>query len=273
LTDRDEVKGTVNSSLNLHNLPVVVTRPVEQSRSLVELIREFGGRPIVAPVIEIRFEVEQLSQHLRHPERFDFVMVTSANAVRALAKAAEVAGCAPEAVPEMYAIGRKTKGVAERLGFRAHVFEHVKNAQDLGTHVMEQLRGQGQRVVLFPHGRLADTSWTTTLTACGHQVEACVCYDTQSVKLSPNVLEQLTGGEGSVIVLFFSPSAVTSFVDQLGQTIQQDPSRWIVGCIGETTDAACRQIGLNVSCTAAQPNERTLLETVAHYVRSTLGTR
>jgi uroporphyrinogen-III synthase len=272
VTDQDEMSVTVNNTRNLHNLPVVVTRPVEQSRSLLELIREFGGCPILAPVIEIRFEVEQLAQHLRYPERFDAVLVTSANAVRALAKAAEIAGCAPDTVPEVYAIGRKTKGVAERLGFRAHVFDEVKNAQDLGAKVMEHFRMLGQRVILFPHGRLADTSWTANLTACGHQVEACVCYDTQPVKLSPDVVEQLTCEGESVIVLFFSPSAVTSFVDQLGGTMQQEPSRWIVGCIGETTAAACRQIGLTVSCTAAQPNERTLLETVADYVRFKLGT-
>jgi hypothetical protein len=73
---------------------VVVTRAPHQAEELVSLLRDYGARPIFYPCIDIAppEDTTALDAALRDVAAFDWLILTSANTVRALATHLEALG-------------------------------------------------------------------------------------------------------------------------------------------------------------------------------------
>jgi hypothetical protein len=85
------------SSLALAGRRVLVTRALHQAGKLSEGLRALGAEPVEVPVLEIRppASFEALDAALRQIDSYDWLILTSANAVRALdERAAELGDCA-----------------------------------------------------------------------------------------------------------------------------------------------------------------------------------
>src|ERR1700757_4979787 len=65
---------------------VVVTRALEQSRSLVDALRNAGADPVLLPLVAFApaDNLEELDACLRNSATFDWVFFTSQNALRAV---------------------------------------------------------------------------------------------------------------------------------------------------------------------------------------------
>ncbi|MEQ1702046.1 MAG: uroporphyrinogen-III synthase, partial [Ilumatobacteraceae bacterium] len=66
---------------------VVVTRAAEQADDLAELLRAAGAVPVVVPLIEIAAEPGAAAAlAAEHPDRFEWLVVTSPNGARSYAR-------------------------------------------------------------------------------------------------------------------------------------------------------------------------------------------
>ncbi len=71
------------SSDGFNNKKVVVTRPVERSESLANIIRKHNGQPIIVPTLELQLvKSKELSYVAEHIDEFDWIVFTSPAGVK-----------------------------------------------------------------------------------------------------------------------------------------------------------------------------------------------
>jgi uroporphyrinogen-III synthase len=75
-------------SLPLAGRRVLVTRAAHQASKLSDGLRALGAEPVEVPVLEIRppISFDPLDAALRQLDSYDWLILTSANAARALAE-------------------------------------------------------------------------------------------------------------------------------------------------------------------------------------------
>jgi uroporphyrinogen-III synthase len=123
---------------------VLVTRAVHQAGKLSEGLRALGAIPVEVPVLEIAppDSFVFLDEALRKIEQYDWVIFTSANTVRALAKRAAEIGVAaqPKANVKVAAVGEATAAAAREANWsitlvpESYVAENlVQAAGDIGA--------------------------------------------------------------------------------------------------------------------------------------------
>ena len=152
-------------------------------------------------------------------ERFDWLVVTSQNAVPALQNLTRDVKVA--------AVGEKTKRALEAEGFTVSLMPETYTGEALFQELREVVSTED--VVLFARGNLANTSHMSML--------PCVCdwvvYETVPVPLTPAQQQQL---ETVKALLVLSPSAVEALTPYLSRF----NGTWYA--IGEVTERAVRQV-------------------------------
>lgn len=164
--------------------------------------------------------IQTRETHVPPPvERFDWLVVTSQNAVPALQNLARDVKVA--------AVGEKTKRALEAEGFTVSLMPETYT----GEALFEQLRDvvSADDVVLFARGNLANTKHMTMLP----HVQDWVVYETIPVPLTPAQQQQL---ETVKALLVLSPSAVEAITPHLSRF----NGTWYA--IGEVTERAVRQV-------------------------------
>lgn len=222
----------------LDGLRVLVTREREAGQELAELLAGAGMTPVMCPAIEIGFrDPPGFDEALRGLDRFDWLVLTSANAVRALAARLRALDLDPEwtlAEVSIGVVGAATQEALAGLGGEAAVVADPASAANLA----EQLGalGMARKLVLFPASRIARPELAQRLRMAGAGVVQLAVYET----LAPRNLAVPDPGEIDVAT-FTSPSTVRYFVDAAG--IDWFASVPVV-CIGPTTADAARDLGI-----------------------------
>jgi uroporphyrinogen-III synthase len=246
---------------------VLVTRRPEQSQVVVAGLRALGATVLEVPTLELvpPADPEPLDRALRRLHRYDWLVFTSGNAVRALrARLGELgidAGAVGRALP-VASVGAATSEVVHELfpggdvglepsaGFSAEALLEAFAARDCA----------GQRFLLPTSSRARDVL-PKGLAALGAEVESVVAYETVSPEGVAKRLSECLGG-GIDLAVFASPSAVEGFVNALGKRAAGLPS----AVIGPVTERAARAGGLDVRILASPSTGRGLVEAVArHY--------
>ncbi|WP_353047690.1 uroporphyrinogen-III synthase [Exiguobacterium sp. s160] len=164
--------------------------------------------------------IQTRETHVPPPvERFDWLVVTSQNAVPALRNLTRDVKVA--------AVGEKTKRALEAEGFTVSLMPETYT----GEALFEQLRDvvSADEVVLFARGNLANTKHMTMLS----HVQDWVVYETIPLPLTSAQQQQL---ETVKALLVLSPSAVEALTPHLSRFT----GTWYA--IGEVTERAVRQV-------------------------------
>lgn len=244
---------------NLDGHAIWVTRPIEQTAELASRIADCGLVPMVAPLIEIDLSPgENLSDALHRLDDYEVVVVTSANAVRAVAAALppDGLGVAATATPKWIAVGPATAAAARTLGFTAEAPAGVRTAADL-VDELATARPDNRRL-LYLRGALADREVGQRLRTVGYQVDEVVCYETHPAPWPADVWQRFLATPAPRAVLLFSPSAARVFAANVGDLRAEAPGT-LVGCVGKTTAAACASLGVPVHAVADRPQSNALL--------------
>ena len=129
---------------------VLVTRAAHQAGKLSDALRAVGAEPVEVPVLEIRppASFDPLDRALHQLDRYDWLILTSANTVRAMADRSEQLGVAftqPETL-KVAAVGEATAEAVRKTGFEVTFVPASYVAESL----IEGLAGQiaGQRILL-----------------------------------------------------------------------------------------------------------------------------
>jgi len=133
---------------------VLVTRALHQAGKLSEGLRSLGAEPVEVPVLEIRppLSYATLDAALGRLELYDWLILTSANAVRAITERASALGIyieQPHSL-EIAAVGQATATAAHRAGLRVAFVPEDYVAEELVAGLLEGvgLSAVGLRVLL-----------------------------------------------------------------------------------------------------------------------------
>jgi len=227
---------------------VVVTRAAAQGAALMDKLRDAGAIPFAAPAIRILppDDPQPLHDAVRELATFDWLVFTSANAVRAFVAAREPHAAEWPARARAAAVGNATSRALETAGIAVHFQPSTASAEALGRELPV---ADGARV-LWPRGDLADMNLAESLAARGALVTAPIAYRTVADVGLLGIVDALRDRRVDAIT-FTSPTTVRHVVQGLaggGVRLDRlvDGTRPLIVCIGPVSAAAAHGCGLPV---------------------------
>lgn len=236
-----------DSANSLRGRRVVVTRAKEQSESLVQALQAQGAIPVLLPMVAFGppDDPALVDQAIREIAQYDWLFLTSQNALRALQERSELLGIAlAGALRQIHiaAVGPATAQAAEQAGLKVEYVAEKHQGAAMAEELAQNVKGKR---VLLPRSDRANPELVLRLEMLGAGVKEIVAYKT--VRPDEQVLRQAVEivREGADAVLFFSPSAVHHLQDVLGSAKFLELSRRaIFAAIGPVTEQALRNAGV-----------------------------
>lgn len=224
---------------------IVVTRPANQSNSLIELLLNHGALPLQMPLIEICAPSDggdSLRNALTELETFDWVVVTSANGAAAIVGELQNR----DHRPQIAAIGAATNLA---LG---SIADFVPSSARGDVLAAEFPIGRGR--VLLVQAEVVDGAAGSSLASRGWNVTEVAAYRTRSIHPDPKILARAIESDALVLA---SGSAARSWVQSAGT---QTPP--LVVAIGQSTAAVSKSVGIHITEVAAEPTPSCVLDTL-----------
>lgn len=241
---------------------IVVTRAARQGGGLRERLERLGAEVVLLPAIEIvpPDSYAPLDDALRRASEFDWLVVTSANAVRVIDERLTALGIARVSLLHLLsaAVGRATADALTGLGLTAEVVPDYA----VGESLAEALTGcvRGQRVLLVRAVTARDVV-PDALVAAGASLTAVDAYRTVS---PADTVERARVVFGDTLlpdaVVFTSGSTVTHLLDALQDAGIAFPREVACISIGPVTSATLRDRGLDVAAEAETASLEGLVE-------------
>lgn len=223
---------------------VVVTRAEEQGKALVKALRERGAVPLLAPMVAFGSPDDPglLDEAIRHMEQYDWLFLTSQNAVRALKERSEILGMSLARVAHptnrVATVGPATAEAARSAGLKVEYVAVKHEGTALAEELAEEIRGKS---VLLPRSDRANPELVERLEQLGARVKEILAYKT--VRPDEQVLAkaEATLREGADAVLFYSPSAVHHLKEVLGnQEFLALSKSTLFAAVGPVTEQSLR---------------------------------
>ena len=237
----------------LSGLRVLVTRADEQAGPLVRALEGEGATATICPVIEIE-PIEVDPERLRL-ERYDWLVLTSANGVDRLFELSSLAERGLPAHIKVAAIGPQTAGRLSERGVRSTIVPERYLAEELAQALLPVIE-PGARVLLARAAGARDVL-PKRLSEHGAQVEVVETYRAvPPAGLGQRLIERLPGID---IITFTSSSTVRHLVDALDSPL---PDSVQVACIGPITAQTATDLGLRVDIIAEEYTTRGLVDAI-----------
>lgn len=265
--------------MSLNGARLLILRGGPWGEYVAARVRECGGVPLIQPLIDI--------VHERTPELpaaverwntggYDWVILTSANAVAAVAAAGAVGGASPRS--RVAAVGPGTASAAEAAGITVDLVPEADFSTEGLITALEAALGAAAEAaagagtdakiqsILLPLSNLSDDRLQTRLRSAGHLVERVTAYRTVEIAQDEGsgaaFAEALVGCDA---VLVTSGSAARALAARLAAL----PVSAIAGAlpaaaaIGAPTAAALTEAGIPPQIVACTQTIDGLLDSVA----------
>ena len=196
---------------------VLVTRAATQAGKLSEGLRAIGAIPVEVPVLEILppADFAPLDTALRQLDRYDWLILTSANAVRALAERASRVGISfkQAARPQVAAVGQATAAEAEKAGLQVALVPESYVAESLVFALSAQIAGKR---ILLARAAVARDVIPDALSKAGATVDVVDAYRNAMPAAAPEQLRRALA-EGIDAATFTSSSSATHLAEAAKQ--------------------------------------------------------
>ncbi len=231
-------------TLPLAGRRVLVTRAAHQAGKLSNGLRALGAEPVEVPVLEIGppASFEPLDAALRDLSRFEWVIFTSANTVRALAARWQEVGLHAVRSPQLKvaAIGNTTAAAARENGWKVTIVPETYVAESLVATLGNELAASR---VLLARASAARDVIPDALRATGAQVSVVDAYQNLIPADAPERLRQALKA-GLDAATFTSSSTVTHLADVAKAAELPFPFSGVPACsIGRITSQTLREYG------------------------------
>ena len=259
---------------------IVVTRAVLQSSELFDKLSKRGAIATSLPLVTFAApeDFSALDAALLRLQQFDWIIFTSANAVRALTARSGTLHLDlshGETPPLVAVVGPATQEEAENAGFSVDYVAKTHLGIALAEELGERLSGKN---VFLPRSNRANPNLPEALRRLGANLTEVVAYQT----LPPSDVDRervahVLESEADAI-LFFSPSAVQNLADLVGrQELGALQNRVAMSAVGPVTAAALREVGVHRIVVAADTTAAAVVDVLeAHFAetgkRSIAGT-
>ncbi len=186
------------SSLPLAGLNIVITRPREQAAELARRIEQFGGKPLLFPLLEIKavHDDQLLREQISRLKQTDLAIFISPNAVRYGMAAIRAAGDIPASM-QIAAVGQSSAKALNELGV-ARVIAPAERFDSEGLLALAELQDVAGKHVMILRGDGGRELLGDTLRARGAQVEYVTCYIRSKPEM--NAGEMLAGATSAISV-------------------------------------------------------------------------
>ena len=254
---------------------IVVTRAPEQAGELIRELERLGAEVLILPTVSFAppSDWQPLDSALRAIGEFDWILLTSQNAVRFVAQRLRELKVDPKALetekPLIAAVGPATAQAAVEAGFRVVYVAKEHSGEGLARELQASLRN-GR--VLLPRSDRADDRLLNLLREAGAQVTEVVAYRTAAPTLDTGIVVRVQRADVDAIV-FASPSAYHNLSDVMGaKRLAELSSRVDFAAIGPTTARALREAPARVAIEANESSAAGLADAIAkHYQRQVLA--
>jgi uroporphyrinogen III methyltransferase/synthase len=251
---------------------IVITRSAAQSEAIARELALRGAIPMVVPLVSFA-EPEDfavLDAAIAEMEKFDWIVFTSAQAVRAVVKRSGELKNAMNWTgggSRVAAVGSVSAEAAREAGFSVEYVAETHTGAALAAELGERLRGAK---VLLPRSDRANPDLPPALKLCGAQVTEVVAYRTlRPTGIDQRKLQQIADG-GADAILFFSPSAVQHFAELFGDKqlrVLQD--KLAIAAVGPVTASALSDSGVTRMVVAGDTTARAVVQAVeGHFASS-----
>ena len=247
---------------------VVVTRAAEQSKSLVEALKGMGAEPVLLPMVAFAppDDVSMLDQAIRELRSYDWIFLTSQNALRALRERCDLLRmnlCEAFGDVRVAAVGPATEEAAESEGLRVSYVAAKRQGATLAEELSEQVRGKH---VLLPRSDRANPELVERLKQMGAEVfEVCAYKTMRPERDDAETAATIVKGRTDA-VLFFSPSAVHHLQELLGhQEFVALSQRSIFAAIGPVTEGALNNAKVERILLARDTSVSAVIEALTDY--------
>jgi uroporphyrinogen-III synthase/uroporphyrinogen III methyltransferase/synthase len=223
---------------------VLVTRAVRQASKLSEGLRALGAEPVEVPVLEISApsSFAPFDQALRQLDRYNWLILTSANTVRALTDRAAALGLQLTAAAglKVAAIGEATAHVARTAGLSVALVPQAYVAESLVESLAD--RAAGQRILLA-RAAVARDVIPDALRVAGAQVDVVDAYRNVMPANAPELLRHALS-ERIDAAAFTSSSSVTHLAEAARRAGIAFPFAGVQAIsIGPITSQTLRELG------------------------------
>ncbi|HEX4758330.1 MAG TPA: uroporphyrinogen-III synthase [Terracidiphilus sp.] len=240
------------SSLPLAGRRVLVTRASHQAGDLSDGLRALGAEPVQVPILEIQppADFAPMDDVLRHLHRYHWMILTSANTVRALSERAEELGVslAVAASVKVAAIGEATAAAAYKAGLAVALIPENYVAESLIQALSAQISGQQ---ILLARAAIARDVIPDALRAEGAIVDVVDAYRNVMPESAPGQLRRALAA-GIDATTFTSSSSVIHLADAARAAGIEFPfARVPAISIGPITSRTLRDLGWEPAAEAA----------------------
>lgn len=248
--------------MNLSGLTVVITRQEEQYYASAEIYQAAGARSVSCPLVRIVPEWDkEAEEEIRRLPDYDAWIATSANGIRALARACDELGILKSTLPIGIVIGESSKRAAEEKGLSVTRPPFAKN----GTELAKWLTSDPQTVpktALFVTSQLAGDVVPDALRRAGSRVSSVVLYKTLHASVDEGRWRAYLIGKDAknMAIVIYSPSGVRALYERMGGYLGRSIRKALIACIGETTAAWCEEHGIEVDAIASSPTDYGICE-------------
>jgi uroporphyrinogen-III synthase len=223
---------------------VLVTRALHQAGKLSEGLRALGAEPVEVPVLEIRppASFAPLDAAILTFNSYNWLILTSANTVRALLERAAVlgVGLAQPAGLKVAAVGEATAAAARKAGFIVTFVPVSYLAESLVTGLAAQAAGQR---VLLARAAVARDVIPDALRTAGAEVDVVDAYRNVLPEAAPEQLQNAFA-EGIDAATFTSSSSATHLAEAASAAGINWPFAGVPAVsIGPITSQTLRELG------------------------------
>ncbi|MCK4886386.1 MAG: uroporphyrinogen-III C-methyltransferase [Planctomycetes bacterium] len=246
---------------------IVVTRDRPGNADSAEKIAERGGNAIEFATIAIE-PITEGNEFLRAMEKFnsfDWVVFTSVNGVRIFFDFLKTAGKDSRVFGPMKiaAIGKRTAWQLEKFGLKADFVPETFTSKDLGAGLVKFADVRAKEVLLL-RSELANKDLEDILVASGANITKTSVYDIKPVRSDAQGLQEQIKAGGVDCITFASPSAVSSFFEQIDVELVKSHNV-IIASVGPVTSAKLGEVGIDVEIQAAEHTMDGLLDATENY--------
>jgi uroporphyrinogen-III synthase len=250
----DQTRGE-DAAKPLAGRHIVITRPPAQAEELACRLEALGARVTPLPAIAIRplEDSTRLDQAIRELGSYDWIVLTSANGVRAVAERLGALGLGWESRrrARMAVIGPATAGTLAALGVSADAMP----AQFIAEAIVEVLGNvAGQRILLL-RADIARADLADELRVRGADVDEVPAYRTVSIAPDERALKALLEGDRPDAITFTSSSTVRGLAQSLlgpGRPEHDALQGIALAAIGPITAGTLREYGLEPAIIATE---------------------
>jgi len=268
--------------LSLRRKTIAVTRPKEQARQLAAVIKKLGGKPYIAPTIEIKTgNGSQIKKFIRKvfDYQIDCVIFMSRNAVNIVIKAAENLRLKSDFIAALnrvsiIAIGPKTKGKLEHYGVKVDLTPSEYSSEG----IVRCLRGIDLRrmTIAIPRMDRPDPYLRRELEMMGAEIIEIPTYESTIPSDRSGILKLLEDlFKGKIHVITFTSSATARNLFQVASQHSLDcklqdslGKKAIVAAIGPVTQRTLEQLRVRVDVKPKEYTIEAMIEALIHHINN-----